>query len=110
MWRATPTGKSPRRWGSRREPVRPGSLRPAADSGKCWRASAPGERDTGRIGMSMDDRELENRLAELREHWRVPQDPPLDAMWQEIEARAFGPGQYRIGWIRTVLPLAAMLL
>ncbi|HEY9382322.1 MAG TPA: hypothetical protein VIP80_02305 [Gemmatimonadales bacterium] len=60
----------------------------------------------------MDDRELERRLAELKETWRNPQDPPLDRIWQAVEERAFPARERRIPprWIRTLLPLAAMLV
>jgi hypothetical protein len=56
----------------------------------------------------MDDRELEQRLTELRASWRVAPEPPLDRMWARIEHEAFvraGPRR----WLRTFLPLAAML-
>ena len=60
----------------------------------------------------MDDRELERRLSELKETWRVPQDPPLDQIWQAVEAEAFPLGGRRQTWrwSRTLLPLAAMLV
>ena len=59
----------------------------------------------------MEDQELEHRLAELRESWRVPRDPPLADMWQVIESRAFGPGRTQGSrWIRTLLPMAATLV
>lgn len=60
----------------------------------------------------MDDRELERRLTELKETWRVPQDPPLDQIWQAVEAEAFPQGARRQTWrwTRTLLPLAAMLV
>ncbi|HEV8600096.1 MAG TPA: hypothetical protein VGQ69_12095 [Gemmatimonadales bacterium] len=60
----------------------------------------------------MDDNELERRLVELKETWRVPRDPPLEEIWQTVEARAFPLGTRRQPWrwTRTLLPLAAMLL
>ena len=58
----------------------------------------------------MDERELERRLNELRETWRVPRDPPLDELWPAIERRSFPAGTPGRRWTRTVLPLAAMLL
>lgn len=60
----------------------------------------------------MDEQELERRLNELKATWRVPGDLPLDEMWQVVEARAFPDAAPRRGsrWIRTLLPLAAMLL
>jgi len=60
----------------------------------------------------MDDQELERRLAELKDTWRIPRDPPLDEIWQAVDARVF-PAQVRrmpSRWIRTLLPLAAMLV
>jgi len=60
----------------------------------------------------MDDQELERRLKELNASWRVPKDPPLDRMWDAIEAEAFAPDlpHRRWRWARTLLPLAAMLV
>ena len=55
----------------------------------------------------MDEQELEHRLRELNETWRIPRDPPLAEMWQAVEARTFPA---RTPWTRTLLPLAAMLL
>src|ERR1041385_5686038 len=57
----------------------------------------------------MDEKELERRLTELRESWRVAPEPPLDRMWMRIEGEAFTrgtPGR----WLRKLLPLAATLL
>ena len=60
----------------------------------------------------MDEKELERRLSELSKSWRIPEDPPLDAMWQAIEVRAFPPAETRRPWrwTRTLLPMAAVLL
>jgi hypothetical protein len=60
----------------------------------------------------MDDRELERRLAELGETWRVPREQPFERMWQDIEMRAFpsAVARTRTRWVRTLLPLAAMLI
>jgi hypothetical protein len=59
----------------------------------------------------MRDQDLERRLSELRDNWRVAGDPPLDRMWERVEAAAFAPAPRRGGrWIRTLLPLAAMLV
>jgi hypothetical protein len=59
----------------------------------------------------MDDNELERRLSELKETWRVPRDPPLEQIWQAVEAEAFPLGaRHTWRWTRTLLPLAAMLL
>jgi len=60
----------------------------------------------------MDDQELERRLAELKETWRIPRDPPLDEIWQAVDAKVF-PAQVRRApsrWVRTLLPLAATLV
>jgi hypothetical protein len=60
----------------------------------------------------MSDKDLERRLAELRDHWRVADEPPLDRMWERIEAEAFRavPRRFPPRWIRTILPLAATLI
>jgi len=58
----------------------------------------------------MDEKELERRLRELNDTWRIPRDPPLAEMWQAVEARAFQARPARTPWTRTLLPLAAMLL
>jgi hypothetical protein len=60
----------------------------------------------------MDDTELERRLAELKETWRIPRDPPFDRIWEAVEERAFPARVRRIPprWIRTLLPLAATLV
>jgi hypothetical protein len=59
----------------------------------------------------MSDKDLERRLTELRDTWRVAGEAPLDRMWERVEAEAFAshrrPG---LRWIRTLLPLAAMLV
>lgn len=60
----------------------------------------------------IDDQEITRRLAELKETWRVADAPPLNAMWQRIEADAF-PATVRslpARWARTLLPLAATLV
>ena len=59
----------------------------------------------------MDDQELERRLRELKETWRVPRNPPLEQLWPGIEARAFPMEPRRPWhWTRTLLPLAATLV
>lgn len=60
----------------------------------------------------MSDQDLERRLAELRDSWRVAGEPPLDRMWERVEAEAFAPAHRRRSsrWIRPLLPLAAMLV
>lgn len=61
----------------------------------------------------MNEKDLERRLSELRDNWRVGGDPPLDRMWERIEAEAFAPSSgtgFRTRWLRPWLPLAAMLV
>jgi hypothetical protein len=59
----------------------------------------------------MSDQDLERRLSELRDNWRVAGDPPLDRMWERVEAEVFAPAPRRgVRWIRPLLPLAAMLV
>jgi hypothetical protein len=57
----------------------------------------------------MDEKELERRLNELHESWRVAPEPPLEQMWMRIAAEAFAPAPPR-RWLRTLLPLAATLV
>jgi hypothetical protein len=59
-----------------------------------------------------NDKDLERRLAELRDNWNVAGEPPLDRMWERIEAQAFAPERRHPArrWIRPLLPLAAMLV
>ena len=56
----------------------------------------------------MDEKELERRLNQLRETWRVAPEPPLDLMWMRIAEEAFAPAPPR-RWVRTLLPFAAVL-
>jgi len=60
----------------------------------------------------MNDQDIERRLAGLRDSWRVPEEPlPLNQMWTAIEREAFTtPVRTARPWIRTMLPLAAMLV
>jgi hypothetical protein len=59
----------------------------------------------------MDDQELQRRLSELKDTWRIPRNPSLEELWPAIEARAF-PSRERKPWrwTRTLLPLAATLV
>ncbi len=61
-----------------------------------------------------DDQKLDRELDRLRASWRVAPEPPLDAMWERIEAEAFPAGgrarETRVHPMRRWLPLAAMLL
>jgi hypothetical protein len=60
----------------------------------------------------MNEQDIERGLAELKETWRTPgAPPPLDRMWEAVEREAFtDPVRAPSRWIRTILPLAAMLL
>jgi hypothetical protein len=58
----------------------------------------------------MDEKELQEQLAELKETWRVPPELPMADMWRNIEARAFGPARQPRSWTRSLLPLAATLI
>jgi hypothetical protein len=59
----------------------------------------------------MNEHQIERGLAQLRETWRVAGPPPLDRMWEAIEPSAFtAPGRTPTRWLRTLLPLAAMLV
>lgn len=61
-----------------------------------------------------DDQKLDHELDRLRATWRVAPEPPLDAMWEQVEAEAFPPGGRKretpVHPLRRWLPLAAMLL
>ena len=60
----------------------------------------------------MDEQELEQKLRAVQQTWRVAGEPPLDEMWQVIEARSFSSIRAVRPWYsaRTLLPLAAVLL
>jgi hypothetical protein len=59
----------------------------------------------------MNEHDIERGLAQLKETWRVAGPPPLDRMWEAIEPTAFGaPVRTPSRWLRTLLPLAAMLV
>ncbi len=61
-----------------------------------------------------DDQKLDRELDRLRTTWRVAPEPPLDAMWERVEAAAFSDGGQRretpVHPLRRWMPLAAMLL
>jgi hypothetical protein len=59
----------------------------------------------------MNEHDIERGLAELKDTWRVAGPPPLDRMWEVIEPAAFtAPARRPSRWLRTLLPLAAMLV
>jgi hypothetical protein len=59
----------------------------------------------------MNEHDIERGLAQLKETWRVAGPPPLDRMWEAIEPAAFtAPARTPSRWLRTLLPLAAMLI
>lgn len=59
----------------------------------------------------MNEHDIERGLAQLKETWRVAGPPPLDRMWEAIEPTAFAaPARIPSRWLRTLLPLAAMLV
>ena len=59
----------------------------------------------------MNEQDIERGLAQLKETWRVAGPPPLDRMWEAIEPAAFSsPARTPSRWLRTLLPLAAMLV
>jgi len=59
----------------------------------------------------MNEHEIERGLAQLKETWRVAGPAPLDRMWEAIAPKAFtAPARTPSRWLRTLLPLAAMLL
>lgn len=59
----------------------------------------------------MNEPDIERGLAELKDTWRVAGPPPLDRMWEVIEPAAFtAPARRPSRWLRTLLPLAAMLV
>ena len=59
----------------------------------------------------MNEHEIERGLAQLKESWRIAGPPPLDRMWEAIEPQAFtAPVRRPSRWLRTLLPLAAMLV
>ena len=59
----------------------------------------------------MNEQDIERGLAQLKETWRVAGPPPLDRMWEAIEPNAFSaPVRTPSRWLRTLLPLAAMLV
>ena len=59
----------------------------------------------------MNEHEIERGLAQLKETWRVAGPPPLDRMWEAVEPAAFtAAARTPSRWLRTLLPLAAMLV
>ena len=59
----------------------------------------------------MNEQDIERGLAQLKDTWRRPGEPPLDEMWAVIERDAFArPVRAPVTWTRRLLPLAAMLV
>ncbi|HEY3935640.1 MAG TPA: hypothetical protein VGL65_13595 [Gemmatimonadales bacterium] len=58
----------------------------------------------------MNDHELDDALREAAQHWRVPIDPPLDAIWDAVATEAFRPRARRSpGWPAVGIAAAAAL-
>ena len=60
----------------------------------------------------MNDKELDALLEDAGRHWRVPVDPPLDAIWTAVAAEAFAPAPRRRapGWTTVGIAAAAALV
>ena len=60
----------------------------------------------------MNEDELDKVLTDAAKHWRVPVDPPLDAIWQSVAADAFGKPSRRSspGWSVVGIAAAAALV
>jgi len=61
----------------------------------------------------MDDKQLDDLLADAARTYRVPPTPPLDAIWARVEAEAFAPVTVRRGgpgWRVLVAAIAASLV
>ncbi|MDP1891775.1 MAG: hypothetical protein Q8K55_12860, partial [Gemmatimonadaceae bacterium] len=58
----------------------------------------------------MNDHELDTLLADASRTYRVAPTPPLDPLWESIEARAFAPAPRAIGGRTFVAGIAAALL
>jgi hypothetical protein len=59
----------------------------------------------------MNDDELDATLDRARRHWRMPPDPPVDAMWDVVASTLFRPRHSRRpGWTTVGLAAAAALI
>ncbi|MGH7593623.1 MAG: hypothetical protein ACRELE_07215 [Gemmatimonadales bacterium] len=59
----------------------------------------------------MDDRQLDRWLGDAAERWRLPVDPPLDAIWTAVAEDAFPPRRRRApGWGTVGMAAAAALV
>jgi hypothetical protein len=61
--------------------------------------------------MKMDDKQLDELLANAAKRWRVPVDPPLDGIWTAVGVEAFRPRAGRSpGWWTVGIAAAAALI
>ena len=61
----------------------------------------------------MNDKQLDELLADAAKSYRVPPTPPLDAIWARVEAEAFAPVTARRGgpgWYLVAAAMAASLV
>lgn len=60
----------------------------------------------------MNDDQLDQVLKDASKHWRVPVDPPLDAIWNSVAAEAFAapPRRSSPGWSMVGIAAAAALV
>lgn len=59
----------------------------------------------------MDDKQLDRLLNDAAERWRVPVDPPLDAIWTTVASEVFQPRIRRSpGWGTVGIAAAAALI
>ena len=58
----------------------------------------------------MNDEQLDEALKDAAAHWRVAVDPPLDTIWDGVEARAFPIRRRGAGWSVVGIAAAAALV
>ena len=59
----------------------------------------------------MDDKQLDRLLDDAAQRWRVPIDPPLDAIWSGVASEAFQrPSRSSPGWGAVGIAAAAALI